>query len=137
MSTPTSDLVRLYLQDIGRFPLLTGSQEIAYARQVQQMVTIEQRKVELAQELNRQPTTNELATDVQKSETEIAQIFSQGQRAKQKMVTANLRLVVSVAKKYQNRNMELLDLIQEGALGAMRFCEVRQASPCQNGKIVR
>jgi RNA polymerase nonessential primary-like sigma factor len=117
MSTHTSDIVRLYLQDIGRFPLLTGSQEIAYARLVQQMVAIEQRKAELVQKLNREPTTSELAADLQKTEAEVTQILQQGQWAKQKMVTANLRLVVSVAKKYQNRNMELLDLIQEGALG--------------------
>jgi RNA polymerase nonessential primary-like sigma factor len=123
MPTPTSDIVRLYLQDIGRFPLLTGSQEIAYARLVQQMVAIEQRKAELVQKLNREPTTSELAADLQKTEAEVAQILQQGQWAKQKMVTANLRLVVSVAKKYQNRNMELLDLIQEGALGLQRGVE--------------
>lgn len=123
MPTPTSDIVRLYLQDMGRFPLLTGSQEIAYARLVQQMVAIEQRKAELVQKLNREPTTSELATDLQKTEAEVTQILQQGQRAKQKMVTANLRLVVSVAKKYQNRNMELLDLIQEGALGLQRGVE--------------
>lgn len=99
MPTPTSDLVRLYLQDIGRFPLLTGSQEIASARLVQQMVAIEQRKAELVQKLNREPTTSELAADLQKTEAEVTQILQQGQRAKQKMVTANLRLVVSVAKK--------------------------------------
>lgn len=122
-STPTPDLVRLYLQDIGRVPLLTGSQEIALARLVQQMVAIEQRKTELTQELHRQPTTSELSADTGKTEAEIAQIFRQGQRAKQKMVTANLRLVVSIAKKYQNRNMELLDLIQEGSLGLQRGIE--------------
>ncbi len=113
-------MVRLYLQDIGRFPLLTGSQEIAYARLVQQ---IEQRKAELTQKLEREPTISELATDIQKTEAEIVQILNQGQRAKHYVVTANLRLVVSVAKKYQNRNMELLDLIQEGALGLQRGVE--------------
>ncbi|MEA5507673.1 RpoD/SigA family RNA polymerase sigma factor [Halotia wernerae UHCC 0503] len=123
MPTHTSDLVRLYLQDIGRFPLLTGPQEIAYARQVQQMVAIEQRKAELAQELNREPTIIELAADTGKTEAELTQILQLGQRAKQKMVTANLRLVVSIAKKYQNRNMELLDLIQEGAVGLQRGVE--------------
>ncbi len=123
MPTPTSDLVRLYLQDIGRFPLLSGSQEITYARQVQQMMAVQQRKAELAQELHRQPTDSELAADTGKTETELTQILKLGQRAKQKMVTANLRLVVSIAKKYQNRNMELLDLIQEGALGLQRGIE--------------
>ncbi|MBW4690024.1 MAG: RpoD/SigA family RNA polymerase sigma factor [Komarekiella atlantica HA4396-MV6] len=123
MSTPTPDLVRLYLQDIGRVPLLTGSQEIVLARLVQQMVAIEQRKIELTQELSRQPTDSELAATLGKTEAEIAQILRQGQRAKQKMVTANLRLVVSIAKKYQNRNMELLDLIQEGSLGLQRGIE--------------
>lgn len=123
MPTHTSDLIRLYLQDIGRFPLLTGSQEIAYARQVQQMVAIEQHKAELAQELHRQPTTSELAADIGKTESELTQILKLGQRAKQKMVTANLRLVISIAKKYQNRNMELLDLIQEGSLGLQRGIE--------------
>ncbi|WP_193201052.1 sigma-70 family RNA polymerase sigma factor, partial [Nostoc sp. MG11] len=123
MSTSTSDLIRLYLQDIGRVPLLTGSQEIAYARQVQQMVAIEQRKTELTQELNRQPTTSELAADTGKTEAEVNSILRQGQRAKQKMVRANLRLVVSIAKKYQNRNMEFLDLVQEGSLGLQRGIE--------------
>ncbi|MBD6621055.1 hypothetical protein FNW02_36365 [Komarekiella sp. 'clone 1'] len=67
MSIPTSDLVRSYLQDIGRIPLLTGSQEIAYARQVQQMMVIEQRRQVISQELNRQPTNLELAADTKKT----------------------------------------------------------------------
>ncbi|MBD6620799.1 RpoD/SigA family RNA polymerase sigma factor [Komarekiella sp. 'clone 1'] len=123
MPTPTSDLVRLYLKDIGRIPLLTGSQEIAYARQVQQMMVIEQRRQVISQELNRQPTNSELAASLDKTEAELTQTLKLGQRAKQKMVTANLRLVVSIAKKYQNRNMELLDLIQEGSLGLQRGIE--------------
>ncbi|RCJ42000.1 RNA polymerase subunit sigma [Nostoc minutum NIES-26] len=123
MSTDTSDLVRIYLQEIGRYPLLTPEQEVAYARQLQQMVAIEQRKYELTQQLKREPSLTELADDVNKTETEVNQILCQGQQSKQKMVTANLRLVVSVAKKYQNRNMEFLDLLQEGALGLQRGIE--------------
>ncbi len=116
-------MVRIYLQEIGRYPMLTADQEIAYGRQVQQMMAIEQRKNELIQQLHRSPTTAELAADAHKPEAEIAQILDLGQRAKQKMVTANLRLVVSVAKKYQGRNLEFLDLLQEGAIGLQRGVE--------------
>ncbi|MHC5748487.1 MAG: RpoD/SigA family RNA polymerase sigma factor [Nostoc sp.] len=116
-------MVRIYLQEIGRYPMLTADQEIAYGRQVQQIMAIEQRKNELTQQLDREPTMVELAVDVDKSELEIAQIQNLGQRAKQKMVTANLRLVVSIAKKYQKRNLEFLDLLQEGAIGLQRGVE--------------
>ncbi|MBD6620614.1 RNA polymerase sigma factor, RpoD/SigA family [Komarekiella sp. 'clone 1'] len=123
MTTATSDLVHSYLKQIGRYPLLSPSQEIAYAREVQQMIAIEQATEQQAQQLNRQPTNSELAATLGKTEAEITQILNQGQRAKQKMVIANLRLVVSIAKKYQNRNLEFPDLIQEGALGLQRSIE--------------
>ncbi len=116
-------MVRVYLQEIGRYPMLTPDQEIAYGRHIQEMMAIEQRKKELIQQLDREPTIAELAADIHKTEAEIAQIQKQGQRAKQKMVTANLRLVVSIAKKYQHRNLEFLDLLQEGAIGLQRGVE--------------
>ncbi|WP_066425751.1 RpoD/SigA family RNA polymerase sigma factor [Anabaena sp. 4-3] len=123
MSSLSSDMVRVYLQEIGQFPLLTSDQEITYGRQVQQMIAIEQEKDKLSQELQREPTLAELANFVNKSETEVTQILRFGQRAKQKMVTANLRLVVSIAKKYQRHNLEFLDLVQEGAIGLQRGIE--------------
>ncbi|MBD2534757.1 sigma-70 family RNA polymerase sigma factor, partial [Nostoc flagelliforme FACHB-838] len=123
MSSSTPDLVRSYLQEIGRYPLLTPEQEVTLGRLVQQMMAIEQQRQAIALQLNRQPTARELAASLGQSEAEVQSILQQGQRAKEKMVTANLRLVVSIAKKYQNRNLEFLYLIQEGAIGLQRGIE--------------
>jgi RNA polymerase nonessential primary-like sigma factor len=107
--TPTStDPVRLYLQDIGRVDLLTQEQELTLARLVQ-------RREQLLRE--GQPDKNELAD----KERRLA--LHRGKRAKERMIQANLRLVVSVAKKYQRRGMDLLDLVQEGTLGLERAVE--------------
>jgi RNA polymerase nonessential primary-like sigma factor len=123
MPSPTTDLVRSYLKEIGRYPLLTPEQEITNARLVQQMMAIEEQRSNLALQLNREPTARELATLLGQTEAEVQSIVQQGQKAKHKMVTANLRLVVSVAKKYQNHNLDFLDLLQEGALGLQRGIE--------------
>ncbi|AVH63519.1 RpoD/SigA family RNA polymerase sigma factor [Nostoc sp. 'Peltigera membranacea cyanobiont' N6] len=123
MPNPTTDLVRSYLKEIGRYPLLTPEQEITNARLVQQMMAIEEQRSNLALQLNREPTARELATLLGQTEAEVQSIVQQGQKAKHKMVTANLRLVVSVAKKYQNHNLDFLDLLQEGALGLQRGVE--------------
>ncbi|MHC5712871.1 MAG: RNA polymerase sigma factor, RpoD/SigA family, partial [Nostoc sp.] len=119
----TVDMVRTYLREIGRVPLLTREQEIVFGKQVQQMMTLIDAKEALAKKLQREPNMSEWADKVEQSETEVQQTVTQGKRAKQKMIEANLRLVVAIAKKYQKRNMEFLDLIQEGTLGLERGVE--------------
>ena len=119
----TTDTIRAYLKEIGRIPLLTQEQEIIFAQEIQQMMIILAESEKLAVELKRTPTLSEWANQMQLSEQELLQQLNQGKKAKQKMMTANLRLVVSVAKQYQRRNLELMDLIQEGTLGLERGVE--------------
>lgn len=119
----TADMVRTYLHEIGRVPLLTHEQEIVLGKQVQQMMALLEAKEKLVKKLRREPTQEEWAAQVKLSEEELTKTLRQGQRAKQKMIEANLRLVVAIAKKYQKRNLEFLDLIQEGTLGLERGVE--------------
>ncbi|MDB9310410.1 RNA polymerase sigma factor, RpoD/SigA family [Aphanizomenon sp. CS-733/32] len=119
----TADMVRTYLREIGRVPLLSREQEIIYGKQVQQMMILLEAKEALSKEIDHEPSLSEWAARVNQSETEINHLMIQGKRAKQKMIEANLRLVVAIAKKYQKRNMEFLDLIQEGTLGLERGVE--------------
>lgn len=97
------DLVQIYLNEIGRIPLLTHEQEVAYGRQVQQMMRLLEAKKSLSEKLSREPTITEWAEAVSHSESELAQTIRIGQRARQKMVSANLRLVAAIAKKYMHR----------------------------------
>ena len=119
----TADMVRTYLHEIGRVPLLTHEQEIVYGKQVQQMMALLEAKEALGDELNREPTLEEWVERVSLSAEEINRAIAIGTHAKRKMIEANLRLVVAIAKKYQKRNMEFLDLIQEGTLGLERGVE--------------
>ena len=102
----SSDLVRAYLREIGRVNLLSQEEELLLARQVQQ----------------REDLLRQIGPGQQVS-AEQRQRLHQGKRAKERMVAANLRLVVAVAKKYQQRGLELLDLVQEGSLGLERAVE--------------
>ena len=119
----TVDMVRTYLQEIGKVPLLSHEQEIVFGKQVQSMMSLYAIKEDLEEELQREVTLEEWAEKATKTPNEIKKIIHQGKRAKQKMIEANLRLVVAIAKKYQKRNMEFLDLIQEGSLGLERGVE--------------
>ncbi|MBD2579226.1 RNA polymerase sigma factor, RpoD/SigA family [Oscillatoria sp. FACHB-1406] len=119
----SADMVRAYLHEIGRVPLLGREQEIVYGKQVQKMMPLLCEKEALQAELGRVPTRTEWATRLGIEEMELDLILRQGDRAKRKMIEANLRLVVAIAKKYQKRNMEFLDLIQEGSLGLERGVE--------------
>jgi len=122
-TSPAADSVNVYLREIGRVPMLTREQEITYGKQVQQMMALQEKKETLEKQIGYPLTEQAFAEQVQLSEAEVHRIFARGQRAKKKMIEANLRLVVSVAKKYQKRNVEFLDLIQEGTLGLERGVE--------------
>ncbi len=117
------DLVRSYLRDIGRVPLLSHEQEITLGRQVQELMSLEQLESELEGKKGEPASHKELAKAAGLSALQLKKKLQSGRRAKERMVSANLRLVVSVAKKYTKRNMELLDLIQEGTIGLVRGVE--------------
>ena len=97
----SADSIGWYLSSIGRVPLLTPAEEIELAHHVQAAKRFQELPAaELTPKQRRQ--------------------ISMGQKARDRMMAANLRLVVSVAKKYQNQGLELLDLVQEGAIGLER-----------------
>ncbi|MBD1824756.1 RNA polymerase sigma factor, RpoD/SigA family [Cyanobacteria bacterium FACHB-DQ100] len=120
--TPT-DSVRAYLREIGRVPLLTHEQEVLYGKQVQRLAIANAVRAKLVEKLGAAPDDPTWAQAAGLSETELRQVLAEGELAKRRMVEANLRLVVSVAKKYTKRNVELMDLIQEGTIGMQRGVE--------------
>ncbi|MBE9048573.1 RNA polymerase sigma factor, RpoD/SigA family [Pleurocapsales cyanobacterium LEGE 10410] len=119
----STNLVGAYLHEIGQVPLLEHAEEIIYGKQVQRMRSLLAEKEKLEQQRGHSIAQLEWADAVGMSEDELNLVLQQGQRAKTKMIKANLRLVVAIAKKYLKRNVEFLDLIQEGSLGLERGVE--------------
>ncbi|WP_327670270.1 MULTISPECIES: RNA polymerase sigma factor [unclassified Streptomyces] len=109
-ASPSSDLFRQYLREIGRIPLLTAAEEVDLARRVEAGLFAEE-KLTHAPDLDSQ-----LALDLDK-------LVVMGRMAKRRLIEANLRLVVSVAKRYVGRGLTMLDLVQEGNLGLIRAVE--------------
>ena len=121
-STFTGDNVRLTCvrSAVCRF---SDEEEITLGRKVQRMMELEEVRKALEKETGRKYSDRELCDHLKADWKSMRRIFRDGKRAKDKMVTANLRLVVSVARKYTKRNMELLDIIQEGTIGLVRGVE--------------
>ncbi|HWW52378.1 MAG TPA: RNA polymerase sigma factor RpoD, partial [Acidimicrobiales bacterium] len=113
---PGSDPVRMYLKEIGKVPLLTGDQEVSLARRIEAGLHAAERIAELEDEHGSDSVPRDLLRPQERT-------MADGFEAKSILIEANLRLVVSIAKRYRNRGLAFLDLIQEGNLGLMRAVE--------------
>ncbi|MFD8805905.1 sigma-70 family RNA polymerase sigma factor [Streptomyces sp. NPDC059597] len=107
---PSADLFRQYLREIGRIPLLTAAEEVELARRVEAGLFAEEK-------LSGTPDLDSRLAG------ELDRLVVMGRIAKRRLIEANLRLVVSVAKRYVGRGLTMLDLVQEGNLGLIRAVE--------------
>jgi RNA polymerase primary sigma factor len=112
----TSDPVRMYLREIGRVPLLTAVEEVELARRIEGGAEASERLADL----DAVGALGDLPADESRA---LQRLADDGDEAKSALIQANLRLVVSIAKRYVGRGMQFLDLIQEGNMGLMRAVE--------------
>ncbi|MFM8974923.1 MAG: RNA polymerase sigma factor RpoD [Vulcanococcus sp.] len=119
----TEDSIRVYLQEIGRIRLLRPDEEIELARKIADLLQLEELAAQFETDHGHYPDTKEWAVLVDMPLVKFRRRLMLGRRAKEKMVQSNLRLVVSIAKKYMNRGLSFQDLIQEGSLGLIRAAE--------------
>lgn len=121
--TDSDDAVGAFFKEMARYPLLKADEEVELARRVRFLVEVDEVQQRLQNDLNRSPTLAERAAALEMSERQLEHRLYQGRVAKRKMIRSNLRLVVSIAKRYLNRGVQFLDLIQEGAMGLNRATE--------------
>jgi RNA polymerase primary sigma factor len=119
----TEDSIRVYLQEIGRIRLLRPDEEIELARKIADLLQLEELAAQFESDKGHYPDNKEWAALVEMPLIKFRRRLMLGRRAKEKMVQSNLRLVVSIAKKYMNRGLSFQDLIQEGSLGLIRAAE--------------
>ncbi len=118
------DTVGAFFKEMARYPLLNAEEEIELAYSVKFLMEAEEVRQKLQENLHRPPTKPEWAIALQlDNERQLENRLYRGRTAKRKMIRSNLRLVVSIAKRYLNRGVPFLDLIQEGAIGLNRAAE--------------
>ena len=121
--TVSDDTVGAFFKEMARYPLLKPEEEVDLAHDVQFLVQIDEVQQKLESQLQRKPTKPEVAAAIGLTPKQLEHQLYRGRVAKRKMIRSNLRLVVSIAKRYLNRGVAFLDLIQEGALGLNRAAE--------------
>lgn len=121
--TITDDAVGAFFKEMARYPLLKPAEEIELARQVKFLGAVEEFREQWLTEHGTAPSFAEMAQAFEINEIQFRQKIYHGRAAKRRMIRSNLRLVVSIAKRYLNRGVPFLDLIQEGALGLNRATE--------------
>ncbi|AUT00406.1 RNA polymerase sigma factor, RpoD/SigA family [Nostoc sp. CENA543] len=121
--TEHDDAVGAFFKEMARYPLLKPDEEVELAKRVRFLEDVKDLQEALQAELGKQPTKAQIAARLEVTEKQLENRLYQGRVAKRKMIRSNLRLVVSIAKRYLNRGVPFLDLIQEGAMGLNRATE--------------
>ena len=119
----SEDTIGAFFKEMARYPLLQPEEEIELAQQVKFLADVENKRQELELELGAATSKQELANAFAMGIKEFDRKLYHGRVAKRRMIRSNLRLVVSIAKRYLNRGVPFLDLIQEGAIGLNRAAE--------------